>query len=112
MPDAATDIQAPISLEREFAGRIALVVHWQQRRRQERRLALAAMRVAAEDPALEAVPDRDVDGIRIMAEHDRRASWVELPQRVRRTELVGPEVVEPGELQPFHVADIVAQHRD
>src|ERR1700693_6065166 len=62
------DVHIPIPGQFNLARNIALVGHRQQRRWQERRLALAAMCVAGKNPALVASPDGAIRGIGVMAE--------------------------------------------
>src|SRR5688572_2046407 len=96
MAEAAVDVETTTAGEREFARHVAAVAHRQQRRRQERRLALAAVRVAREDPALITVPARQIDRVGIVAQNKRRLLTIEPRQRRRRLETVGPEIVEAG----------------
>src|SRR5919201_58063 len=75
--DTAADVHAPRAGEGELACGVAAVAHGQQRWREERRLALAAMRMTREDPAGESIPDRQVRRVRVVREHERGARAID-----------------------------------
>src|SRR4051812_15898196 len=68
--EPTVDVQPPAVAEVELAGRVPLVRHWDERRRQERRLALPAMSVPGENPPAVAAPDVEVGPVRVVAQDD------------------------------------------
>ena len=73
MAEAAADVHRASAVERELAPCVAPVSNRKERRRKERRLALAPVRMSGEDPALIYFPNGQIDGIGIVTQHDRRA---------------------------------------
>ena len=69
---AAVDVEAAIVGEGEFTGGVAAVLNRKQGGGQEGGLALSAMRVAGQNPALVVLPNGQVAGVGIMAEHQSR----------------------------------------
>ena len=101
-----------VAAQPELAGRVAAVSNRQQRRRQERRLALSAVRVARENPAFEPVPHWEIDRIGIVAEGERRPPPIEPAECFARLEPRRPHIVEAENLEAFHLAQLVAKHGD
>ena len=112
MTDSTIDVHGPVAAQAELTLRVAPVENRQQRRRQKRGLALSTVSVARENPALVSSPNRQVGGIGIVAERNRRASVVVISEGLLRIEMFRPEIVEPDNLQPFDLADAIPQHRD
>ena len=112
VPQAAIDIQAAVVGEGEFAGCVAAVRDGQQGRRQERRFALAAVRVAGEDPAATCREGGTVDRVGVVAEGERGAAPVDLGNDRVGFEARAPEVVEADDLQTFDHAALVAKDVD
>ena len=111
-PTTTVDVQPPVATQLEFSGGVPLVLHRHHRRWQKGRPALSPVRVARKNPALERIPARKVDGIRVVAEHQRRLSCVDGRQDRRRLERVRPEIIEPDDLQAFDVGHPISQHGD
>ena len=78
MAQAAVDVEVAAVADVEFAAGVAAVADWQERRREERGFALAAVRVPREDPAAAVGQERRIDRIGIVAEGERGLSPVDL----------------------------------
>src|SRR5262245_37126503 len=98
MPDAATDVERPTGSNGHLAGHVPPILHGEERRRKERRLALPAVRVPGEHPALEFAPLRTIRGIRIVNERDRRFALAG-GECNGRLALPRPEVVDADEIE-------------
>ena len=60
---------------------------------------LPAVRMAAEEPAAEVFPLRQVDRVGVVGQHDRRLVAAELAEGLRGVEIIRPQIVRPGDLQ-------------
>jgi hypothetical protein len=96
----------------EFATGVAAVADRQQGGREERGLALAAVRVAGEDPAAAVVQERRIDGVGIVAQRERRFLPVDVGNDGLGFEVRAPEVVDPDQLQAGDHLLLVAQEAD
>src|SRR5262245_41908488 len=82
------------------------------RRREKRRFALATVCVPREDPAAVALPARQIDSVRIVAEHDSGPGRIEPGERAAEIEPICPELVGAGYLQAADVGHLVPQESD
>src|SRR6478735_5012988 len=99
MPDAAIDVHAAALRQYEFAGSVPPILDRQQRRRQKRRLALAAVCVAAENPTGVVAPARLVCTVGIVAQCDRGSREICYRERLANVEPLGPQIVQTDYLQ-------------
>src|SRR6185436_19606128 len=99
MADATADVERTRPIQRELTRRVALVLHREERRRQERCFALAAVWMAAQDPAAETVPAVQIDRVRIVTEGHGGTPGIQRPKLLLRVEVTGPQVVHTRDLQ-------------
>ena len=107
--EAAVDVKTAATAEGELARCVALIADWEDGRREEGGLALAAMRVAGQDPSMEVLPDREVRGIRVVGEDHRWEGGIEGAQDWIGVPRGSPEVFQPDKLESGHDRPLVAE---
>ena len=110
--EAAVNVELAAVEEINFAGNVPAIVHRHDRRRQERRLALAAVRVAAQNPALIALPNIAVGRVGVVAQEQVGLVAVQMPRHRLGVARRSPQIVHAGHRQAGHVAAAVAQHQE
>src|SRR5262245_47982579 len=100
MPERSIDIEHPPRADIERAGRVAPVAYGKDRRRQKRRLALAAVGMTRQDPSSYRTEDRQVDGVGIVAEYDAIDVAGKTIEGCSRRKIRSPKIVDAGHGQP------------
>lgn len=100
MADAAVDVDVASGTDAELAGGVAFVFNRQQGRGQKRRLALTAVGVAGEHPALKIVPEPgQIAGVGVVGKHDGRRIFREMRNDGAGRKIGTPKIVEAGEVE-------------
>ena len=112
VPNPAADVQTTLPTEGEFASRVAAILHRQQWRGQKGWLALAAMGMAAQHPAVVVLPTGPVHCIGVMAEDQH---WLTGPQPRQygfRSKAAGPEIIQAYQLETGELVALVSEDGD
>ena len=112
MADPAADVQPPIAGQAEFTRRVTAVADGKQRRRQEGRFALAAMRVSGQNPSAKVAPDRKVGCVWIVAKHQTWPSRVEVTQHFLRIKVRPSVIVQTNHVQAIDRAAFIPKHHN
>src|SRR5438552_1872788 len=102
------DIKPSAVIEIDFSRRVAPILDRQLRRVEKGRLALAPMRVAAEDPSLVAVPNGQICPVGVVTQHQMCLVRPQFGQGSFRLEGGTPQIIEPGYLQASDIDTGVA----
>src|SRR5688572_22226617 len=99
MSDTSVDVETTVAGELYFTSYVSPIPHRQERRRQERRLALPTVCVPRQNPTLVRAPAWQVHRVGVVAQDESGSRAVELCQPALRPESVGPQIVEPDDLK-------------
>ena len=112
MTDTSTDVEATTVGQFKLTRGIAAIFHWQKRWGQERRLALAAVRMARQNAAPIAAPARQVASVGVMAEHERGTGEINRLESRLRHKTPSPKIIEADDLQTSNLDLSVAEYAD